>query len=207
LFRRSIAIKPSDALTHETYAWSVLWPTGRLEEAQQEQKKAIELDPLNAESRVGLSLTLYFQHQYEAAIRVGKEALALNPSLQHVADNLLRPLVITGRVEEISALMQRFWKEEPDHSFALCMKALAAGDQITARQEAKRALERDKDFVHRALLYAVLGEEGQIISIFEHATLREGMWAIDAAVLDPAFDRYRSSPRFQEIMKKVVAAR
>ncbi|HZQ53981.1 MAG TPA: hypothetical protein VFB14_17395 [Bryobacteraceae bacterium] len=207
LFRRAIAIKPSDALTRETYAWSVLWPTGRLEEAQQEQKKAIELDPLNAEWRVGLSLTLYFQHQYEAAIRVGKEALVLNPSLQHVADNLLRPLVITGRVEEISALMQRFWKEEPDHSFALCMKAFAAGDQTTARQEAKRALQRDKDFVHRALLYAVLDEEGQIISTFEHATLREGMWAIDAAVLDPAFDRYRSSPRFQQIMKKVVAAR
>ena len=207
LFRRAIAIKPSDALTRETYAWSVLWPTGRLEEAQQEQKKAIELDPLNAESRVGLSLTLYFQHQYEAAIQVGKEALALNPNLQHVADNLLRPLVITRRVEDISALMQRFWKEEPDHSFALCMKALAAGDQTTARQEAKMVLQRDKDFVHRALLYAVLDEEGQIISIFEHATLREGMWAIDAAVLDPAFDRFRSSPRFQQIVKKVVAAR
>lgn len=207
LFRRAIAIRPSDSLTRQTYAWMVLWPTGRLEEAQQEQKKAIELDPLNAQPRVGLTCTLYFQHQYEAAIRVGKEALALNPNLQHVADNLLRPLVITGRVEEISALMQRFWKDEPNHSFALSMKALAAGDQTSARQEAKRALERDKDFVHRALLYAVLDDESQIISTFEHATLREGMWAIDAAVLDPAFDRYRSSPRFQQIMKKVVVDR
>lgn len=207
LFRRAIAIKPSDTLTRDTYAWSVLWPTGRLEEAQQEETKAIELDPLNPEWRVGLTDTLYFQHQYEAAIRVGKEALALNPNLQHVADNLLRPLVIAGRVEQISALMQRFWKEEPDRSFAQSMKALAAGDQTTARQAAKRALERDKDFVHRALLYAVLDDEARIISTFEHATLREGMWAIDAAVLDPAFDRYRSSPPFQQIMKKVLAAR
>jgi Tfp pilus assembly protein PilF len=132
LFRRAIAIKPSDALTHQTYAWAVLWPTGRLEEARQEQQKSIELDPLNGESRVALTNTLYFQHQYGAAIRVGKEALALNPNVQHVADNLLRPLVITGRVDEISALMQRFWKDEPDHSFALAMRALAAGDQTTA---------------------------------------------------------------------------
>jgi hypothetical protein len=138
---------------------------------------------------------------------VGQETLALNPNLQHVADNLLRPLVITGRMDEISALMQRFWKEEPDHSFALSMRALAAGEQATARQEAKRALERDKDIVHRALLYAVLDDEANIIRTFEHATVREGMWAIDGAVLDPVFDRYRSSTPFQQLMKKVVAPR
>ena len=207
LFRQALAIKPSDALTHDTYAWSVLWPTNRLEEAQQEQKKAFDLDPLNAEAHMGLAVTLYFQHQYEAAIRVGQETLALNPHSQHLADNLLRPLVITGRVNEISALMQRFWKEEPDHSFALSMRALAAGDQATARQEARRGLERDKDIVHRALLYAVLDEESHIIRTFENATVREGMWAIDGAVLDPVFDRYRSSTPFQHLMKKVVAPR
>ena len=156
---------------------------------------------------MGLATTLYFQHEYEAAIRVGQDALALNPNSQHQADNLLRPLVITGRVEEISALMQRFWKEEPDHSFALTMKALAAGDKATARQEAKKALEREKDIVDRALLYAVLDDEAGIIRTFEHATVREGMWAIDGAVLDPVFDRYRSSTPFRQLMNKVVAPR
>ncbi len=207
LFRQALAIKPSDALTHDTYAWSVLWPTNRLEEAQGEQRKAFDLDPLNAEARMGLAVTLYFQHEYHAAIRVGQETLALNPKSQHLADNLLRPLVITGRVEEISALMQRFWKEEPDHSFALSMRALAAGDKTTARQQAKKALERDKDIIHRALLYAVLDEELNVIRTLEHATVRDGMLAIDAAVLDPVFDRYRSSTSFQQLMKKVVASR
>ena len=87
------------------------------------------------------------------------------------------------------------------------MKALAAGDYVMARQEARRALERDKDIVQRALLYAVLDDEAEIIRTLEHATVREWMLAIDAAVLDPAFDRYRSSAPFQQLMKKVVAAR
>lgn len=207
LFRQALAIKPSDALTHATYAWAVLWPTKRLEEAQQEQKKAFDLDPLNAEGHMALAITLYFQHQYEAAIRVGQEALALNPNSQHQADNLLRPLVITGRVQEISALMQRFWKEEPYHSYALSMKAFAAGDQATARQEAKKALERDKDIDRRAQLYAVLDDEANIIRTFENATVRQGMVAIDGAALDPVYDRYRSSTPFQNLMKKVVAPR
>lgn len=207
LFRQALAIKPSDALSHSMYATFVLWPTNRLEEAQQEQRKAFDLDPLNAEAHMGLAVTLYFQHEYEAAIQVGQETLALNPNSQHLADNLLRPLIITGRVEEISALMQRFWKEEPNHCFALAMKALAAGDQATARQEAKKALERDKDIIHRALLYAVLDEESSIIRTFENATVREWMLAIDGALLDPVFDRYRSSTPFQGLMKKVVAPR
>ena len=207
LFRRALAIKPSDALTHGTYAWSVLWPMNRLAEAEQEQKKAFDLDPLNAEDHMGLATTLYFQHQYDAAIRVGQETLALNPNWQHLADNLLRPLVITARVQEIATLMQRYWKEEPDHSFALTMKALAAGDQTTARHEAKRALERNKDIVQRALLYAVLDDEAAIIRTFEQATVREQMLAIDGAVLDPVFDRYRSSTQFQQLMKKVVTPR
>src|SRR5581483_8579874 len=124
-------------------------------EAQQEQKRACDLDPLNVEACMGRAVTLYFQHEYDAAIRVGQEMLALNPNSQHLADNLLRPLVITGRVREILALMQRFWKEEPYHSYALSMKAFAAGDQAAARQEAKKALERDKDIDRRAQLYAV----------------------------------------------------
>src|SRR5436305_860008 len=68
-------------------------------------------------------------------------------------------------------------------SRALAMKALAAGDKATARKQARKALDRDKaqdiDMDHRALLYAVLDEEAQIIRTFEHATVGEGMWAID----------------------------
>jgi len=207
LFRQALAIKPSDALTHCTFAWSVLWPTNRLEEAQQEWKKAIDLDPLNGAARVSLGDDLYFQHQYEAAIRVGYETLALKPNDQGAADNLLEPLVISGRVEEISELMQRFWKEEPGHSFALSMRALAAGDKATARYEAQRALGRDQDIVHRALLYSVLDDEAAIIRTFEHATFRDRMSAIIGAVLDPAFDRYRSSPAFQHLMAKITAPR
>lgn len=207
LFRRAIAIKPSDALTHGQYAWSVLWPTDRLEEAEQEQKRAIELDPLNADSRVGLANTLYFQHQYEAAVRAGMEALHLSPNSEHVARNLLRPLVMTGRAGDITRLMQRFWVGEPDHSFVLTMKLQATGDKAAARVQARRTLEREKNLVHRALLYAVLDQEDQIINTFEHAAVPEEMWAIDGAVLDPVFDRYRSSAPFQNMMKKLVAAR
>lgn len=207
LFRQALTIKPSDALTHGTYAWAVLWPTNRLDEAREEQKKAFELDPLNAEVRSGLAITLYFQHRYDEAVRVGQETLAMNPDSQHLADNLLRPLVITGRVQEISALMQRFWKEEPYHSYALSMKALAAGDQATARKEAKTALDRDTDIDRRAQLYAALSEEGNIVRTFENATVRQAMVAIDGAVLDPLYDRYRYSPAFQQLMKELVAPR
>ncbi len=207
LFRQALAVKPSDALTHSTYAWSVLWPTNRLEEAQQQQKKTIDLDPLNGEARVSLVDTLYFQHQYDAAIRVGQQALALNPNSQHLADNLLRPLVITRRVQEISALMERFWKQEPNHSYALTMKAFADGDNATARKDAKQALERDEDIDRRAQLYGVLGDEANIIRTFEHASVRKEMVAIDGAVLDPMYDPYRSSPAFQHLMQKLVARR
>jgi tetratricopeptide (TPR) repeat protein len=204
-FRRALAAKPADSLNHSMYASLVLWSTKRLEEAQKEQEKSIELDPLNADSRIGLANTLYFRHQYEAAIRTGQGALALNPHVQEVARNLLRPLVITGRVEEISVLLQRFWKEEPDRSFALSMKAWAAGDRAAARRYAQIALKTDKDLDHRALLYAARDDEANLIATFEKASILESLWAIDGAVLDPVFDRYRSSPAFQRLMKKLVS--
>lgn len=206
LFRHALETKPSDSFIHEMYAGCVLWSTGQLKEAQNHLEKAVELDPLNATPHLSLALTLYFRHRYKDAIRIGEEALALNPTSQAIASNLLRPLVIAGRIDRISELMDRFWRTDPLRSYVLAMRAYAAGDLTTARRYAHIALKADKDQDDRTNLYAVLHDEPDMIQTFESVST-PGFTPIDGALLDPIYDSYRSTPEFQALMKRLVAPR
>jgi TolB-like protein/Flp pilus assembly protein TadD len=207
LFRRAIELKPSDSFIHNLYAYCVLWPTARLEDAQREQMKALELDPMNAIPRAQLSLTLYFRHQYESAIRVAEEALALSPNSESTAECLMRPLVITRRIDRVTALTERYWRTGRMRLFIAAVRAYSAGDLATAQRDARIALRDNHCPDCEPFLYNVLNDESNMIRAFERLRMVPDFAAIVEATLDPMYDRYRSRPEFQAMMKRLAAPR
>ena len=59
-FRRSIELKPDYATAHQWYALHYLTAMGRLEEAVQEMKKALEFEPASLVMNTFMGATLYY---------------------------------------------------------------------------------------------------------------------------------------------------
>src|SRR6185437_15533954 len=77
-FKRSIELKPDYATGHEWYAIHYLTATGRLEEAVQEMKKALELEPASLIMNTFMGATLYYAGRYDEATEEFKKAISLS---------------------------------------------------------------------------------------------------------------------------------
>ena len=79
-FRRSIELKPDYATAHQWYAIHYLTATGRLEEAVQEMKKALELDPASLVMNTFMGATLYYAGRYDEAIDQCRRTIQMDPN-------------------------------------------------------------------------------------------------------------------------------
>jgi serine/threonine-protein kinase len=68
-FLKAIALQPGYSTAHHWYAINHLVPMGRFEEATEELRRALEVDPLALAVRTSLGMKSYFAGQYEEAAR------------------------------------------------------------------------------------------------------------------------------------------
>ena len=79
-FKRSIELKPDYATAHQWYAIHYLTATGRLEEAVQEMKKALELEPASLVMNTFMGATLYHAGRYDEAIDQCRRTTQMDPN-------------------------------------------------------------------------------------------------------------------------------
>ena len=79
-FKRSIELKPDYATAHQWYAIHYLTATGRLEEAVQEMKKALELEPASLVMNTFMGATLYYAGRYDEAIDQCRRTIEMDPN-------------------------------------------------------------------------------------------------------------------------------
>jgi serine/threonine-protein kinase len=77
-FRRALELSPGDLRTRQWHA-DYLTLTGRFDEAISEKRQAIALDPLSAQSSIGLASTYFYARRYDEAIAQFKRTLNLAP--------------------------------------------------------------------------------------------------------------------------------
>src|SRR2546426_275896 len=77
-FRRALELSPGDLRTRQWYA-DYLTLTGRFDRAISEKRQAIALDPLSAQSSIGLGWTYFYARRYDEAIAQFKRTLNLAP--------------------------------------------------------------------------------------------------------------------------------
>src|SRR4029453_18806551 len=79
-FKRSIELNPEYATAHQWYAIHYLTATGRLEEAVQEMKKALELEPASLVMNTFMGATLYYAGRYDEAIDQCRRTIEMDPN-------------------------------------------------------------------------------------------------------------------------------
>jgi DNA-binding SARP family transcriptional activator/TolB-like protein len=77
-FQRALELSPGDLRTRQWYG-DYLIVVGRFDEAIREKRQAIALDPLSAQSNIGLASTYFYARRYDEAIAQFKRTLNLAP--------------------------------------------------------------------------------------------------------------------------------
>ncbi len=177
MFRRAIALDPGFARAHGGLAYVLLQETvvgerearaARLEEALQASRNAVGLDAQDCMNLCVLGRVHAFRHDYEEAIALLEEAVALNPSFAQAHFALGCTMVWSGRAREGIAHVERAAQlspRDPHLSSFHATRALAhihLGELPEAADSARRAtrVPNAKAWPHM-MLVAALGLMGR----------------------------------------------
>jgi tetratricopeptide (TPR) repeat protein len=122
---------------------TALTADGRLDEALERYRRAVELDPTRASAHNNLGVALRQQGAVEEAIEHYREAVRLEPSAPS-RYNLANALVPLGSLDEAAALYRAAIAERPDMIRALTNLGLVLqrqGNLAAAEQQLRQALE------------------------------------------------------------------
>jgi TolB-like protein/DNA-binding winged helix-turn-helix (wHTH) protein/lipoprotein NlpI len=207
-FKRALQLDSQYANAHHWYG-DYLSERGRHEEALLEAKQALKLDPLNLMTNTWAALRYYLAHNYDAATEQGRNAVELDPNFAAAHLVLGEAYVQTGRYEEALAELQtaaRLSGNSPLYLAQVGVANAAAG----RRAEALRIIAQLQNISGEqyvspyglAQIYAALSDKEQTFKWLQTAYDDRAVWMSYLAV-DPAFDRFRSDQRFQDLLRHI----
>jgi len=207
-FKRALELDPQYANAHHWYA-DYLSMQGQHDEALAEARRALELDPLNLMVGTWVGLRYYLAHNYQAAIEQNRNTVELdsNFAAAHLAlgEDYIQAGLRTEAVNELKTAAS-LSGGSPLYTAQVAVALAAAGqnrDALHIAQQLER-LSRDRYVSPYGLaqIYASLHDQEHTFQWLQIAYDDRAVWMGYLGV-DPIFDRYRSHPRFQELLRRV----
>jgi len=206
-FRRAIQLDPNYATAHQWYAEYLSWQ-GRFDEALVESEQARRLDPMSLIIATDHGAILYYARQYDRAIAQFRAVLDMEPHFNR-ATMIVSAYVEEGRFQEAMDEVER--SLPPDDSPWTCsVKAYVYGRWGRTAQ-AQQAMAKLEQTIQRVpgqqtsvLLTAYLGtnQKDQGIALLQKAYAEHSHTVVDLKV-GPAYDPWRSDPRFQDLLRRM----
>jgi TolB-like protein len=191
-FRRALELNPNSASTHYFYAMEFLGPEKRTDQALEEFRTAMSLDPLSPIVNTNYAAVLTMAHRYDEALKQFHKALQSDPGFRPAHFKLAQLYAITGRFREALPELQKYAPTpgsfSPDAKGYLAFSLAHASEEgWTADIAGAYALagERDKSFEYLEKAYSEADEE----LVFE--------------IRLPAFDSIRSDSRYRDLMRRL----
>ena len=207
-FKRALELDPQYANAHHWYA-DYLSIRGRHDEAIAEARRALELDPLNLMISTWVGLRYYMARNYASAIEQNRDSVALDPNFAAAHLMLGEDYVQAGNYGEgVNELKNAATLSgaSPLYTAQVAVALAAAGRRSEALQIAHELqATSSKRYVSPyglAQIYAALGSKDDAFRWLQAAYEGHAVWTEYLAV-DPVFDRYRSDPRFQDLLSRI----
>jgi len=207
-FKRAIELNPNSWRTLVYYAW-MLGETGRFEEAMVQARRVQALDPLSVLANVAVAEVYYLSRNYDEAIKDYSKNLDLSPNDPGVYFFLAWPYEQKGMFEKAIALLEKavaLSEGAPVYLAALGHTYALAGK----RGEALKILDQLRNPsgpmppspFHIALVQIGLGNDDSAFQWLEKA-LDERALQLIYLKAGPKFDRLRSDPRFDDLLRRL----
>jgi TolB-like protein/Tfp pilus assembly protein PilF len=205
-FKLAIGLNPSLVRSHIRYA-DYLSVMGRHEEALAENKRAQELDPLYIAWRRQEARLLHIAGRIDEAIELMRETFKAEPPNAGALRSLGFMYEGRGRYEEAVAAHEKANSMEGETTGGLCYLGWALAG-ASRRREAQAILDRLKtteEYVspaELAALHAVLGDKEGAMALLEKAYAAHDL-QLQYLKIATQYDRLRSEPRFQDLVRRV----
>jgi serine/threonine-protein kinase len=200
-FRRAIELDPSRSMSYDHYAFFVLWPLGRIEEALQQMRVAEKVDPLSHEIERDLAYALIPVGRYDEAAELCERLPADYPGRSL---RLAQARLGQGRIGEAIQLLQADFNP-----------SLPAGSEIRGylgyayartgrREDAEKlaAAASPQGLFNQAVIFAGLGDKDRTMDALERMAVL-GPFRIGRALTFPEFAFLRGDPRVKALRRKV----
>jgi len=207
-FARALALNPNITSIYFAYA-EYLSALGRRDQASDEIRKALKIDPLSAELLFLLEFPPYLNHDFEGALAADRAAIKAHPDFwaPHMAGGYA--YLAERRFPEAIAEFETARALNPDATLTLSGLAAAqarSGNRVEAvkllAQLKKMKSERYVAPFDIAVVYDALGERGQALDWLEKAFEDQSEMMLFLQMYEPVAD-LRGDPRFQELVRRV----
>ena len=207
-FRRGLELNPRHARGHFTFGIHHT-AMGRIDDAVAELKKAQELDPLSLLTAAAAARPYYNGRRYEEAIAQARRALEIDSTFSRAHYWLGMSFAETGRPREAIREFEATLRSAgplPAYRAALGRAYALAGDTSQARKILRELEEAARtkpvSSVEVASVHAALDQKEQCFQWLDRAMAARDPYLLYIAV-DQRFDRYRSDPRFQDMLRRM----
>jgi serine/threonine protein kinase/tetratricopeptide (TPR) repeat protein len=190
-FRRAIELNPNNAAARYFFAFGYLAPQNRMDEALEQYRTAISLDPLSSIINTNYGVLLMEARRYPEALAQFQKVLARDPNFPAVHYKLSQFYATTGRfADAVNELQGAFPKPIPVSEDA---KGYL---QLTLR------LEGSDRSTAAAVASALVGNRDQAFEYLEKA-YSDGDNELLIGIRYPALDSLRSDARFADLMRRL----
>ena len=207
-FKKALELNPGYAQAHQYYA-DFVKSFGRFDEALEEMRKALVLDPLSYSTNTGIGHVLYLSRQYDLAIDQYRKVVESDPSFVPARLWFGRPYLQKGMFKEAIEQVEEAVKLSHETTVSLATLAqafAAAGRMAEAKKLLDKLLTRGTDqYVPSywiALVYTSMGNKDEAMKYLERAFLERSSWLVWANV-EPRFDSLRSDARFASLLARI----
>ena len=200
-FQKALEKNPNYSLTYHWYSFIMEYKRN-FKKAEELQKKAGVLDPLNAFNDFYLILDYIFQKKFTQAEKLIKTKLALDPDHKETLWVQAVLLVEQGRYQEALEVMQKR-KMGLETNFISGYVYAKTGQE----EKARGVLEKMQESTYvppsqLAILYCGLGQNDQALTEIEEAFLTHDGW-FKWVVLSSMTDPVKEDPRYTSIISRL----
>jgi len=209
-FRRALELNPSSAVTRYYYAHWFLLPLGRVEQALTEERRALEMDPLDPFYNCQVGYIFHATRQFESAVAQLQHAIDLDPTFFESHWLLSITYALTGRIDEAIAAAEK--ANELSGGIARTMGLLGRVYGLAGRTaEARQLLEELEDRRRSgyvppssiAMIYRGLGDVEKSMEWWARGVEEHDLLLVMSLKAEPGYDPLRSHPAFQALLRKM----
>src|SRR5581483_1472169 len=204
-FRRSLELNPNDSVAHREYS-HYLQVRKRFDEAIEENKRAIDLAPLDILPSIHLAWLYVDARDGAKAVQQSQHVLEMDPSFSGGYLMMAYGYILQKKWNEALAVLGKINNYPEDVAAAVAYIRAASGNKI----EAEAALAKLTEFsrhnyvspVTFATCYAAMGDRDKAFEWLEKA-YKERATGLISLEVNSGLDNLRADPRFHDLERRV----
>ena len=191
-FRRAIELDPNSAAAHYLYAFSLLVPEKRFDQAIEEFHIALALDPLSPIMNTNYAVVLMDAHRYPEALAQFHKTIERDPTFKPAHHKLSELYAATGDFTNAVSELKKFaptpgsWSADAKGFHDLALSAFNQPEQNT----------------WAALALSVTGDRNRALDYLEKALSNEEIEVV-LCIRYPSFDPIRSDRRYKALLTRL----